>query len=547
MWGKHTVDREEKMMKQGWKWVMVLKCCSTLVFADAFQEGKTLVEGKPTVESFASTGITASENPAQVQYTDNQKMSAAVEHDKHSNEAFQQIKEANETREIYDITLEDSLYTNMLEKTGDALGAERSTAKTNRATLLKTCMKSGESYTKTCRRQRLIEIKVTPEVRATNPRYCLGHWNWSGTSKSHCNGCKGGDSYISQHKKVDITRDEWVGCEDLEALHDAGKADIISETMGAENEARVIDGESITRDYWETTRTYALNTETFNECEALQALGCIYQDGVCAEYTNGMAGARICKRYKMTYKCALSAETKVSHRPDLDLTLPPTQTAVANHNMTNALSQMEAMRQMAKHMEGNTEASLRIFRGESKRCSTNFGGSFKDCCTSDGGTGTVLHIATECTAEEKQLAEARSQKRCVFVGARQKNQTLGMNVSKEYIYCCYPNKLGLAIQKGARAQLGRNFGTAESPQCEGLTPDELSRVDFSQVDLSETFADIMASAQKMSREVKVDLAQKQRQFKQPSDLSSLKANQHAHKRVYTDPVEGEEESHDITY
>ncbi len=513
--------------------------------ADAFQEGQALVSGKATVASIESTGIPVSDNPAEAEYTDNAQISAAIERERGASEAYQQIKHANETRENYDFSVSGEPYENTVETLDEALGKSHVETSTSLKSVRKTCFKSGESYTKTCKRQRIIEIKVTPEIRACNPRYCLGHWDWSGISKSFCGGCKGGDSYISQHKKVDITRDEWVGCEDLEKLHDEGKVEIISETLGAANESRVIEGESITKDYWETTRTYALNTGTFNECDTLQAIGCRYEDSVCEEYINDMAGARICKRYKLTYKCDLVAETKTSYRPDLNVMLPPTQTAVANHNMVKALSQMEAMRQISKHMEGNTEAELRIFRGGSKRCSMNFGGSFKDCCKSDGGTGTKLKMATECTAEEKNLAIARSQKRCVFVGAKQKNQTLGMNVSKEYVYCCFSNKLGLAIQQGARSQLGRNFGSAEAPTCDGLTPDELSSVDFERLDLSETFADIAASAQKATRDIQMDLVQKQKQFERPHELSSIKTNQHKHKRVYTYKKEGHED--DITY
>ena len=346
--------------------------------ADAFQEGKALFSGKATVDSIESTGIPVSDNPDEAEYTDNAKISAAVERERHTNEAYKQIKHANETRESYEISLSIPYHEKTVKTVDDALGNANVETSTSLKSVRKTCFKSGESYTKTCKRQRIIEIKVTPQIISHNPRYCLGHWNRWGTSKNYCGGCKGGDSYVSQHKKVDTTRDEWVGCEDLEKLHDEGKAEIISETLGVENEARVIDGESITKDYWETTRTYALNTETFNECDKLQAIGCRYEDSRCEEYITDMAGARICKRYKMTYKCSLSSETKTAHRPDLNMMLPPTQTAVANHNMVKALSHMEAMRQMAKHMEGNTEAELRIFRGESKRCSTNFGGSFKD-------------------------------------------------------------------------------------------------------------------------------------------------------------------------
>lgn len=516
-----------------------------IVYADAFQEGHALGAGQMNVNSMESLGFDVNENPSATNYTDHAKISAALEQAKQTDEAFQQIKKANAERERYEFSLTVPLHQNIEDNVNETLGGNHIETAMHEKSVLRTCLKRGESYSRTCKRQRIVEIKVTPEVRANHPRFCLGHWNRWGTSKSYCNGCKGGESYISQEKKVETTRDEWVGCEDLETLHDAGKAEVISETLGSLNEARVIEGETITKDYWETTRTYALNTDNYNECDALQAIGCQYQDGICEVYGHGMAGERICLRFKMTYRCPLVSHTQVLKKPTLGMTLPPVQTSIANQNMVKALSQMEAMRQISKHMEGQTEADLRIFRGEAMRCTTNFGGSFKDCCKRDGGTGTRMHLATQCSTEEKNLALARAQKRCVFVGARQKNQTLGMNVSKEYVYCCFSNKLGLAIQQGARAQLGQTFGEAISPRCDGLTPDELARVNFDQLDLTETFADIAASAQKAVHDIKRDLTLKQKQFERPQERETLQMNQHKHKRIYTDPSDGE--NNDITY
>jgi conjugal transfer mating pair stabilization protein TraN len=312
--------------------------------------------------------------------------------------------------------------------------------------------------------------------------------------------------------------------------------------MGPLNETRMIDGEPITKDHWETTRTYALNTDRCDTCEALKAIGCTQHDSECEEYTTGMAGERICKRFKMTYACHATRGTRGSKRPDLDGMLPPTQTGVANGNMYSALSQMEAMRQMSKHMEGTDASSLRIFRGQDNRCSINFGGAFKNCCASDGGFGTRMSIATTCSADEKKLAAAREKKLCMYVGSRVKKKVLGVVVSKENVFCCYPTKLGFAIQRGARAQLGKDFGSAEEPRCEGLTPDELSNVDFSRIDLSDTFADIAASAQKMEREIKIDMAQKQRQFERPVARALAKENQPKNKRV-----DAQGETHEIVY
>jgi conjugal transfer mating pair stabilization protein TraN len=542
--------------------MVLLLSVLTVAWGDAFQDGKALVEGAPQhIDPIDSSGIPISDNPPQATYVDDTKIAPALERERSHNEGFQMIKQGNKTRASYEIEVEIPDIDETANQTGTAvegaLGRKSSETETQGITIYKTCIKSGESYTKTCRRQRIVEIKITPEVIAQHPKTCPGHWedgrhsdaggdtsgpcNWISGGYVSCGGCQDGAFYVAQPKIIDIIRDDWAGCEELERLHDLGQAEIINEEMGPAHETHMIDGEPITKDYWETTRTYALNTERFNGCEALKAMGCVQHDSRCEEYTTGMAGERICKRYKLTYACRTTQSMTTSKRPDLDGFLPPKQTAVANQNMFKALSQMEVMRQMAKHMEGDA-SSLRIFRGEDQRCSINFGGAFKNCCTSNGGFGTRMHIATKCTGEEEKLAKARAQNRCIFVGARVKSKVLGVTMSKEQVYCCYPTKLGLALQKGARTQLGKTFGTAEGTHCEGLTPDELSRVDFSQIDLSDAFADIAASAQKMEREIKVDLAQKQRQFERPDARVLAKNNQPQHKRV-----DSRGETHDIVY
>lgn len=186
-----------------------------------------------------------------------------------------------------------------------------------------------------------------------------------------------------------------------------------------------------------------------------------------------------------------------------------------NQNMMNALSQLEAMKQMAKlkTVDGN---QVTFLKGDPMTCTTNFGGSFKDCCREKGGFGTTIKLATECTAQELNLQKAKKEGRCVFIGSRSKNQTLGINFSKEYGYCCFPSRLSLAIQSGARSQLGKNFGDVSDPHCEGLHPNELTHVDFSKIDLSDTFKEVIEGTQKMTSAVKRDLSQTQQRFKDES-------------------------------
>ena len=66
--------------------------------------------------------------------------------------------------------------------------------------------------------------------------------------------------------------------------------------------------------------------------------------------------------------------------------------------------------------------------------------------------------------------------------------------SDTHVYCCYPSPLIAHLQKEARKQLGKGFGTPANPDCGGLTMDEIGRVDFSKMDLSPVLEDIMKKA-----------------------------------------------------
>lgn len=69
-------------------------------------------------------------------------------------------------------------------------------------------------------------------------------------------------------------------------------------------------------------------------------------------------------------------------------------------------------------------------------------------------------------------------------------KTAGITTLIKHHYCCFSNILEKVVQVQARKQLGLNFGSSSSPNCRGLTLDELSRVDFSKMDFSEVAAEI---------------------------------------------------------
>ena len=59
-------------------------------------------------------------------------------------------------------------------------------------------------------------------------------------------------------------------------------------------------------------------------------------------------------------------------------------------------------------------------------------------------------------------------------------------------------KLMAILQREARKQLGRGFGIPTNPDCKGFTVEEIGRLNFSTMDLSELFDDVITAAKNKS-------------------------------------------------
>jgi len=83
------------------------------------------------------------------------------------------------------------------------------------------------------------------------------------------------------------------------------------------------------------------------------------------------------------------------------------------------------------------------------------------------------------------------------------------------VYCVFPSKLAGIVQiQGRGGQLGLSFGSATNPNCQGLTPEQLERIDFSRLDLSALEQDFISKK------------------KLPDDFSSSQNNQNHIKSLY---------------
>jgi len=80
-----------------------------------------------------------------------------------------------------------------------------------------------------------------------------------------------------------------------------------------------------------------------------------------------------------------------------------------------------------------------------------------------------------------------------MVGTYCAEKFAGQCIRKKTTFCCYDSKIAKIIQEQGKGQLGLGFGSPQQPQCQGLTPEQLSKIDFGKVNFSDIFQDIAAS------------------------------------------------------
>jgi len=125
--------------------------------------------------------------------------------------------------------------------------------------------------------------------------------------------------------------------------------------------------------------------------------------------------------------------------------------------------------------------SIRIFTGRAAHCRDITLG-IRNCCAGSGWASGVIH----CRSEEKDLGLAKEKGGLVVYTGRYcaHHSWFGCTEHKKG-YCIFPSRIAYDIQvSGRNAQLGRGFGSAERPDCSGLSPDDISRIDLEKVDLS---------------------------------------------------------------
>jgi conjugal transfer mating pair stabilization protein TraN len=259
---------------------------------------------------------------------------------------------------------------------------------------------------------------------------------------------------------------------------------------------RVVDGFKITKDCWEwsylKTCQYPSKDDcrNYGHCYFVANLDCLLRD----DYGN-------CVNQKQEFSCEswypITIENQTVRTGLVEKDGPETlvckgvpcidgncvdKSYMTDGEMMDSISKLYATSKMNPDKNGN----FSLFQGSSMHCSKK-ATSYSDCCRKDP-KGWGKKLGAKCTKDENDLAEKRAKNLCKYVG-KSESKILGVTTVVKHHFCCWGQMLDKVVQVEGRKQLGMNFGSGGSPNCRGLTLDEIQRLDFSKIDFSEFIED----------------------------------------------------------
>lgn len=256
----------------------------------------------------------------------------------------------------------------------------------------------------------------------------------------------------------------------------------------------VVEGKtySIHQDCWKWQDTYLTQTETEGTCGAyMKDSACTVTRSQCADTVDGF-----CVSQQVTYSC----ERKKTGNGQIcggeffctDGSCAQGQTGTSNM-FGQAVSALAAVAAAGEDVAELNGENVRAFTGEAKSCKKMAAG-FNNCCK-DSGWGQDVGLSS-CSSDEKALGKAKEKKLTVYVGEYCSKKVLGVCLQKKRGYCVFDSKLARIVQEqGRRDQLGVGFGKGKSPDCRGITVDELQRLDFGVMNFSDFYDDLNAGSE----------------------------------------------------
>lgn len=251
------------------------------------------------------------------------------------------------------------------------------------------------------------------------------------------------------------------------------------------NQVKVIGGVAIKRPCWGRALQYQCGSVQSTTCTEYINQGCSQTASTCVK-----SKANRCERYSQTFQCmqqfCMPEKTACPGKMYCIDGQCDTSRDETSDDMAEGISRLGLLAGVAGDVTANQVRSgtPAIFTGSAQECK-KYPLGFRDCCTDSGWGDWVKH----CPEALQVLQRAKHENRVVYLGSY-KNHKLG---ARHYTFCIFPTKLASIVQiQGRGGQLGIPYGTAQYPDCRGLTPEELERINFASLDLSPIQEELMA-------------------------------------------------------
>ena len=345
---------------------------------------------------------------------------------------------------------------------------------------------STSSYRKKFKTDPTIKSYTIQPLQSLREHY-MALLNW--THVDNAEGCDKCENQVIKKAEYREVGEEWiVPNQELLALSRSPNSTLIEQTC-LDHAPKNINGKQIERQCWKERISFLYRFPETKECNHLKQGLCEQINQVCVQSSEFG-----CAMWELTFKCMQSIKRQFVHSDPENLfgfnefhqqeTIPP------NRSFAEVVTQLAVFDEAKKellHSNVSDASTLEIFKGQKMTCSKNVVDQLMyDCCFNYSGLSKQIGLS-KCSADEISLGERRENGLCHYVGAYEE-KVLGLWKSRdEHVFCCFTSKLARVVQEEGRKQLSLDWGKPKEAHCGGFSFDLLSKIDFTQMDLSEIF------------------------------------------------------------
>lgn len=294
-------------------------------------------------------------------------------------------------------------------------------------------------------------------------------------------------------ERIAVTSRDETACAGL-----AGDASCVAEPetcTSSDPITRIVDGVAVTQPCWAWTRTYQCDRiSPAQDCGELDVnAACSFAREECLTEEDP------CPTVERIYRCPMpptpSGDTQYICDGDIYCIGGECETIAREPNteFKDAAVALNAAAQAGREFDPD---NLSLFKGTRETCHKKVFGLL-NCCRGKAFPllpGASLLVALGCSREEVLLHTRDAQGLCANVGSYCSDSVLGACVTSKKVYCCFESRLSRILQEQGRAQLGKPWDRPRREQCLGFTIDEFARLDLSEMDFSEVYAEFQDAA-----------------------------------------------------